>query len=603
MNQDIRRTPFVFRSLLLAVALFFCIHPSITYGQWVWDPVTPISQIENGCCDGQVVVVEGRVTEEAGYPESWKIYEFTDGRDTTLVNFEDNLPDSAIIRNTTVRIMGVVDQGDWFTDINVSGVQTLGTLPVQVTATAAQVNSGSLDDRYVVLEGRVGNQLREPIFPSQWNVYEFTDSTGTTALDFENELRSTDIPNITLLVSGTVDDYFPRKVEDPTMFVGAGTPANQFNLTVNRAGSGSGAVTSSPTGIDCGSSCTAAFDSGTSVTLTAAPAFGSELSGWSGCNQTQANTCTVEMSAAKTVTATFTGGGSTSGEWIWDPVTPISQIENGCCDETTVVVEGKIVRKSAFPEEWKIYEFTDGTNITFVNFEDNVPDNAIILNTTVRIIGVVDQGDLLTDISVAGLQTQGAVPLQATTTAADVNSGREIGRFVVLEGKIKNQIFSSFPAEWNVYEFTDNTATTGVDFEDELQLRAKDFPQEVILVSGSGDDTIPRTLEDSTMWVGSSTPPEKYKLTVTKSGDGFGTVTSVPALIDCGNTCEASFDEGTTVTLTATADPGSKFDGWIDCNDTQANKCTVEITQKKLVKARFIEGGSVNKGALMLLLF
>ena len=177
------------------------------------------------------------------------------------------------------------------------------------------------------------------------------------------------------------------------------------------------------------------------------------------------------MTAAKTVTAAFSGGGSSSGKWVWSPVTPISQIEEGCCDEQTVVVEGKIVRKSGYPEAWKIYEFTDGTNITFVNFEDNVPDSAVILNTTVRIIGVVQESDWFTDIGVAGIQTQGTVPLQANATAADVNSGRKEDQFVVLEGKIQNQKHPSFPANWNVYHFTDNSGTTGVDFEDELQLQ------------------------------------------------------------------------------------------------------------------------------------
>src|SRR5438093_79780 len=42
-------------------------------------------------------------------------------------------------------------------------------------------------------------------------------------------------------------------------------------------------------------------------------------------------------------------------------------------------------------------------------------------------------------------------------------------------------------------------------------------------------------------------------LSVTRSGSGTGTVTSEPAGIDCGGTCSADFDDGTLVTLTATA--------------------------------------------------
>jgi aryl-phospho-beta-D-glucosidase BglC (GH1 family) len=79
---------------------------------------------------------------------------------------------------------------------------------------------------------------------------------------------------------------------------------NTFILQVARAGTGSGTVTSSPTGLNCGSTCITNYASGTSVTLTAAAAAGSTFAGWSGaCTGTGA--CTVPMTAARAVTATF----------------------------------------------------------------------------------------------------------------------------------------------------------------------------------------------------------------------------------------------------------------------------------------------------------
>jgi len=55
---------------------------------------------------------------------------------------------------------------------------------------------------------------------------------------------------------------------------------------------------------------------------------------------------------------------------------------------------------------------------------------------------------------------------------------------------------------------------------------------------------------------------EVFTLTVNKNGTGTGTVRSMPAGIDCGATCMATFNSGTVVTLTPTADPGSTFVSW-----------------------------------------
>jgi len=82
-------------------------------------------------------------------------------------------------------------------------------------------------------------------------------------------------------------------------------------LSVTKTGAGVGTVTSSPAGISCGTDCSESYSTGTSVTLTAAPAAGSSFGGWSGaCTGTGA--CTVSMSQARTVTATFNLAG-TSG--------------------------------------------------------------------------------------------------------------------------------------------------------------------------------------------------------------------------------------------------------------------------------------------------
>jgi uncharacterized delta-60 repeat protein len=78
---------------------------------------------------------------------------------------------------------------------------------------------------------------------------------------------------------------------------------NSGTLTVAKTGGGSGSVTSSPNGIDCGATCSASFASGP-VTLTATPSAGSSFAGWSGeCSGT--GTCTLSMSGDQTATARF----------------------------------------------------------------------------------------------------------------------------------------------------------------------------------------------------------------------------------------------------------------------------------------------------------
>ena len=76
-------------------------------------------------------------------------------------------------------------------------------------------------------------------------------------------------------------------------------------LSVSKTGTGSGTVTSSPAGINCGSTCSAPFSYPTTVLLTATPASGSTFTGWSGyCSGT--GSCQVPMTAARSVTASFT---------------------------------------------------------------------------------------------------------------------------------------------------------------------------------------------------------------------------------------------------------------------------------------------------------
>src|SRR5262249_21149539 len=59
-----------------------------------------------------------------------------------------------------------------------------------------------------------------------------------------------------------------------------------------------------------------------------------------------------------------------------------------------------------------------------------------------------------------------------------------------------------------------------------------------------------------------------------------------PAGISCGSTCAASFPPGTSVTLTATPQPGSIFTGWSSpC--TGVGTCRVTLSTARTVTATF----------------
>ncbi|MBV5310662.1 CARDB domain-containing protein, partial [Chromatium okenii] len=81
--------------------------------------------------------------------------------------------------------------------------------------------------------------------------------------------------------------------------------ASTFDLLINKVGNGT--IASNPTGMTCNSTtCTGTFDTGTLVKLTAKPATGYTFSGWSDGSCLGTGICSMTMSAAQTIKATFT---------------------------------------------------------------------------------------------------------------------------------------------------------------------------------------------------------------------------------------------------------------------------------------------------------
>ena len=124
--------------------------------------------------------------------------------------------------------------------------------------------------------------------------------------------------NNTGLSAGTSYTYYLRNGSSSTspeldrVSVTTDSPAiTTYTLSISK--SGNGTVTSSPAGINCGSTCSKDYNNGDSVTLIASADSGYTFSGWSGGGCSGSGSCAVIVNSDKTVTATFTlsGGGTT----------------------------------------------------------------------------------------------------------------------------------------------------------------------------------------------------------------------------------------------------------------------------------------------------
>ncbi len=130
-------------------------------------------------------------------------------------------------------------------------------------------------------------------------------ATFGTPVDLSATGQTADNPQIAIGPDGAATAVWRRSNGSNTIIQAATSPATLARLTVTRSGAGSGSVTSAPPGIDCGLTCSGMFAIGASITLAAQPAAGSVLSSWGGACTGASTTCTVTMTQATSVSATF----------------------------------------------------------------------------------------------------------------------------------------------------------------------------------------------------------------------------------------------------------------------------------------------------------
>lgn len=141
---------------------------------------------------------------------------------------------------------------------------------------------------------------------------KYSTDGGTTFNTIASDLAASGtyqwtVPNISTtsaqIVAYALDAANNQGTSQSPLFTINYTPT--YTLNISRSGTGAGSVSSNPTGISCGSICSATYTITTQLTLTATADQYSTFTGWSGvCSGT--GPCTINVDADKAVVATFT---------------------------------------------------------------------------------------------------------------------------------------------------------------------------------------------------------------------------------------------------------------------------------------------------------
>jgi DNA-binding beta-propeller fold protein YncE len=116
-------------------------------------------------------------------------------------------------------------------------------------------------------------------------------------------------PQAIAIDAGTNRIYVANTMSNNVTVINGSAPSG-FTLTIVESGSGTGTVTSNPSGIECPGSCSAVFESGTTITLNSASGASSIFEGWSGGPCSGAGACMVTLDSDQSVQAAFTAEAS-----------------------------------------------------------------------------------------------------------------------------------------------------------------------------------------------------------------------------------------------------------------------------------------------------
>ncbi|MBF0606824.1 MAG: hypothetical protein HQL61_04625 [Magnetococcales bacterium] len=356
-----------------------------------------------------------------------------------------------------------------------------------------------------------------------------------------------------------------------------------YTLTVTTAGTGSGSVSDSSSLLTWnGSAGTYThYAPNTSVKLTAVPASDSYFAGWSGggCSGTS-STCTVTMSAAQSVTATFS-----------QPAYTLTVTKSGTGSGSVKANTGGLT--------W------NGSAGTYTHY---APD------TSVKLTAEASSGSYFAGWSgggCSGTSSTCTVTMSAAqSVAATFNTGATLtlalGSSVSSIYTVTNLIsVSATPSETLTVDGSTNTATATYPFDTVVKLTAGDLGSGSFS-SWSGDCSGTSSTCTLTMSANKSVTASytlnKYTLTVTNAGTGFGYETankSGGSMSSDGTLYSGSYSYGTSVVIypnyynSSTSSSTSTLSGWSGCDSTQTwytggpLTCTKAIYKNEKVTATF----------------
>jgi streptogramin lyase len=203
-------------------------------------------------------------------------------------------------------IVAASDNALWFTEIQGGQIGRITAPTNTITVNLSGSGQGQLTSNAFTsaLPSNIscgnGTNICTATYPSDTTVNLFgTAASGSTFVGFEGGGCPL-IPNpcsVPLTADTNVTGVFNL------------TPVTEI-LSIASSGTGTGTVTSSPSGIACGATCNASFPVNTSIMLTAKASANSTFVGWSGGGCVGIEPCSVTLAAATNVTASFIANSS-----------------------------------------------------------------------------------------------------------------------------------------------------------------------------------------------------------------------------------------------------------------------------------------------------